>query len=85
MEFHPNSNYVVTGSTDRTCRLWDVSNGDCVRVFQGHSEAVHCVAFSSDGNYLASGGMGAVKASRGSVSQATTMTSSSGTLRPAGA
>ncbi len=34
--FHPNSNYVATGSTDRTIRLWDVLNGNCVRIFAGH-------------------------------------------------
>lgn len=34
--FHPNSNYVVTGSSDRTIRLWDVLNGNCVRIFTGH-------------------------------------------------
>lgn len=34
--FHPNSNYVATGSADRTVRLWDVLNGNCVRIFTGH-------------------------------------------------
>lgn len=35
-KFHPNSNYVATGSADRTVRLWDVLNGNCVRIFTGH-------------------------------------------------
>lgn len=34
--FHPNSNYVVTGSSDRTIRLWDVLTGNCVRILTGH-------------------------------------------------
>lgn len=34
--FHPNSNYVATGSSDRTIRLWDVLTGNCVRIFTGH-------------------------------------------------
>lgn len=32
---HPNGNYVVTGSTDKTCRLWDINSGGCVRLFTG--------------------------------------------------
>lgn len=34
--FHPNSNYIATGSTDRTIRMWDVLTGNCVRIFTGH-------------------------------------------------
>lgn len=34
--FHPNSNYLATGSADRTVRLWDVLNGNCVRILTGH-------------------------------------------------
>ena len=36
VQFHPNTNYVATGSTDRSVRLWDVQHGDCVRIFTGH-------------------------------------------------
>ena len=34
--FHPNSNYVATGSADRTIRLWDILTGNCVRILTGH-------------------------------------------------
>jgi len=36
VSFHPNCNYVATGSCDRTCRLWDITMGECVRLFKGH-------------------------------------------------
>ena len=55
VQFHPNGNYIATGSTDRSCRLWDVQTGDCVRIFQGHAGTVHALAFSPDGRMLASG------------------------------
>ena len=34
--FHPNSNYVATGSSDNSVRLWDMLNGSCTRVMTGH-------------------------------------------------
>ena len=40
IQFHPNSNYIATGSTDRTVRLWDISNGNCVRVMTGHKVTI---------------------------------------------
>ena len=42
VQFHPNSNYVATGSTDRTVRLWDVLSGNCVRVMTGHKVGKTC-------------------------------------------
>ena len=56
IKFHPNSKYVATGSSDRTCRLWDIHNGNCVRVFTGHTGAVKAVAISPNGKLMASAG-----------------------------
>ncbi|XP_025773866.1 transcription initiation factor TFIID subunit 5 isoform X1 [Puma concolor] len=53
--FHPNSNYVATGSADRTVRLWDVLNGNCVRIFTGHKGPIHSLTFSPNGRFLATG------------------------------
>lgn len=36
VKFHPNSNYVATGSSDRTVRLWDCVTGSQVRLMTGH-------------------------------------------------
>ena len=59
VRFHPNSNYVVTGSADRSLRLWDVQRGRCVRVFTaGHPTTtanILSVAIAPDGQTMASG------------------------------
>ncbi|KAF1988852.1 WD40 repeat-like protein [Aulographum hederae CBS 113979] len=36
--------YIVTGSLDNTCRLWDIQTGRCLRTFFGHLEGVWGVA-----------------------------------------
>lgn len=46
----------MTGSSDKTARLWDVQRGTCVRVFTGHTGPVHTVAISPNGQLMASGG-----------------------------
>ena len=47
---------MVTGSSDRTSRLWDIQSGKCVRVFTGHSGTVYAVAVSPDGKMVATAG-----------------------------
>ena len=42
VKFHPNTNYIATGSTDKSCRLWDVTTGECVRVFEGTVRPACC-------------------------------------------
>lgn len=36
VQFHPNSNYLASGSSDRTVRLWDCVSGCQVRLMTGH-------------------------------------------------
>ncbi|KAG8735214.1 SCF ubiquitin ligase complex subunit cdc4 [Ceratobasidium sp. 414] len=35
---------LVSGSTDRTVRIWDLENGKCTHVFGGHTSTVRCLA-----------------------------------------
>ena len=51
----PDSNYVATGSRDKSAKLWELSTGREVRSFLGHQASVSCMDFNSDGKYLATG------------------------------
>jgi WD40 repeat protein len=53
--FSPDGRYVLSGSWDKTMKLWEVSSGRAIRTFQGHSWTVTSVAFSPDGRYALSG------------------------------
>jgi WD40 repeat protein/serine/threonine protein kinase len=60
----PDGRYAATGSgpfnlptnrtADTTMRLWDLQTGEQVRIFEGHTNTVNMVAFSPDGQTIAS-------------------------------
>jgi len=47
--------WLVVSSTDGTARLWDLSIGQQVRRFVGHTDRVEALALSADGSLLVSG------------------------------
>ena len=47
--------FVVTGSDDKTAKVWDVASGACVATLEGHSDGVSSVAYSSDGRFVVTG------------------------------
>ncbi len=44
--------WLITGSADRTARLWDVATTKAIPVFRGHTDDVRSVAVSADGKKL---------------------------------
>jgi len=44
--FLSDSNRLITGSEDQTIRLWEISTGNCLQIFEGHSRYVFSVAAS---------------------------------------
>lgn len=45
----------VSGSEDRTVRVWNLRDGRCTAVFGDHTDIVHCVAVTGDGRFAISG------------------------------
>ncbi len=46
---------IVSGSGDKTIKVWDVSTGACLRTLQGHTDYVFSVCVSPDGSKIVSG------------------------------
>ena len=53
--FSSDGKYLVTGSGDKTVKLWHLSTGAEIRTFSGHEEEVTAVAISPDGSKILSG------------------------------
>jgi len=53
--FAADGSKAVSGSLDKTVRLWNVANGKELRTFEGHSDAVTSVAFTPEGRVLSGG------------------------------
>ena len=54
VSYSPDGSQLVSGSTDGTVKLWDVSTEGITTTFTGHTDAVTSVAFSPDGVLFAS-------------------------------
>jgi len=54
--FSPDSERLLTTSSDQTVRLWDARTGTPLDTFRGHGSEVWCASFSPDGRQFASGG-----------------------------
>jgi G protein beta subunit-like protein len=42
--FSADSAYLVTGSSDNSARLWDLSSGETIRHYNGHQKSIVAVA-----------------------------------------
>ncbi|EPQ54103.1 WD40 repeat-like protein [Gloeophyllum trabeum ATCC 11539] len=54
---HPTAPLAASGGEDDLGYIWDITTGEQIVRLTGHTDSVTCVAFSSDGELLSTGGM----------------------------
>lgn len=55
VDISPDGKWILTGSTDRTAKLWNRQTGQEIRTFIGHKNEVSVVSFSPNGNKVMTG------------------------------
>ncbi len=51
----PNSRYIVSGSEDKTIKIWNYEMKECVRTLFGHGNDVKSVIHIANSKFIASG------------------------------
>ena len=52
VQFAPRDKSIVTAAGDKTLRLWALTDGSCLRTFEGHTASVLRVGFLSGGTQV---------------------------------
>ncbi|MEE1097710.1 MAG: hypothetical protein U0K83_05205, partial [Bacteroidales bacterium] len=53
--YSPDGTKIISGSGDKTIKIWDANTGQCLQTLEGHKYSVNSVAFSHDGTKIISG------------------------------
>jgi WD40 repeat protein len=51
----PDGRFIVSGSEDRTVKVWELESGRLLRSLKEHADDVNAVAVSPDGRFIVSG------------------------------
>lgn len=55
LAFSPDGNRLISGSADKTARIWNVRTQKTIHVLKGHTDHIYAVAFSPDGSMAVTG------------------------------
>ena len=55
LAFSPDGNKLISGSSDKTARIWNVRTQRTIHLLKGHKESIYAVAFSPDGRLAVTG------------------------------
>jgi WD40 repeat protein len=53
--FSKDDKYIISGSEDKSIKIWELETGNEIKTLNGHSDWVTSVAFSKDDNFIISG------------------------------
>ena len=54
LQFSPDDKMLVSGSDDKTIRVWDVNTKQAIKTLTGHNNSVYYVRFSQNGKLVIS-------------------------------
>ena len=55
VDYSPDGRFIVSGSHDKTLKIWDAESGTEIRTLTGHVSHIRVVAWSPDGRFILSG------------------------------